>query len=72
MLVAVTVTDLVAVRSAQPPVPVIVYVRIAVPAANPVTTPDWLSTDAIAELLEAHVPPETLDENEVVAPAQTV
>ncbi len=35
-----TVTVLVAVASAQPPVPVIVYEIVAVPAATLVTTPE--------------------------------
>ena len=37
---AETVTVLVATASAQPPVPVIVYEIVAVPAATPVTTPE--------------------------------
>ncbi len=50
------VTVLVAVASAQPPVPVTVYVIVAVPAATPVTTPVEGSTVAMAELELDQVP----------------
>jgi hypothetical protein len=48
---AVTVTVLVDTASAQPPVPVIVYEMVAVPAATPVTTPAELTVaTAVFEL----------------------
>jgi hypothetical protein len=65
------VTVLVAVASEHPPVPVTVYVIVAVPAATPVTTPDEL-TVAIAVFDDVHVPPETVEVNVVLEPAQIV
>jgi hypothetical protein len=66
---AVTVTVLVTVALAQPPVPVTVYVIVVVPAAIPVITPD-VFTVAIAELLVVQVPPEIVEANVVVEPTQ--
>ena len=67
---AVTVTVLVAVASAHPPVPATVYVIVVVPAACPVTTPE-LFTVAVAVFELDQVPPETDDEKVVVDPSQT-
>jgi hypothetical protein len=41
---------------------------VAVPAATPVTTPVVELTVATVALLEAHVPPEVVDEKVDVAP----
>ena len=63
------VTVLVAVAFEQPPVPVTVYVIVAVPAATPVTTPEEF-TVATAVLLDVQAPPETVEEKVVVEPTQ--
>jgi len=52
-----TVTVRVAVAFEQPPVPVTVYVIVAVPAATPVTTPVEAFTVATAALLVDQAPP---------------
>jgi hypothetical protein len=62
---AVTVTVLVADTSEQPPVPVIVYVIVAVPTAIPVTSPLAASTVAIVFAELDHTPPETVELNVV-------
>jgi len=54
---AVTVTVRVAVALEQPPVPVTVYVIVAVPAATPVTTPVEAFTVATAASLVDQAPP---------------
>ena len=46
-----------AVAFGHPPVPVTVYVIVAVPAAFPVTTPVEAFTDAIVPFDDDHVPP---------------
>ena len=69
--VAVTVTDLVAVAFAQPPVPFLVYVMIAVPAVTPLTTPVEAFTVAIPVALLDQLPPDTVEVNVVVPPTQT-
>ena len=61
-----------AVTSEQPPVPAIVYVNVAVPAATPVITPVEALTVATAVLLDVHVPPVTVEAYAVVAPTNTV
>ena len=66
---AVTVTVLVAVAFAQPPLPATVYVIVAVPAEAPDTRPEAF-TVAIAELLVDHVPPVVVDEKVVFDPTQ--
>ena len=53
----VTVTVLLAVASLHPPVPVTVYVIVAVPAAIGVITPVFPSMVATAALLVVHAPP---------------
>ena len=67
---AVTVTDLVAVAFAQPPVPFLVYVMIAVPAVTPLTTPVEAFTVAIPVALLDQLPPDTVEVNVVVPPTQ--
>ncbi len=67
---AVTVTIRVAVALVQPPVPALVYVIIAVPAATPVTSPVEAFTVAIVESLLDQVPPETVDEKAAVPATQ--
>lgn len=54
---AMTVTVRVAVAFVQPPVPVTVYVMVAVPAETPVTTPVELFTLATPVLFDVHAPP---------------
>jgi hypothetical protein len=56
----------------QAPVPVFVYVIVAVPAVTPVTTPVDALTVATAVLLLDHVPPVTVEANVVVPPTKTV
>ena len=67
---AVTVMVLVAVAFAQPPVPFLVYVMIAVPAATPLTTPVEAFTVAIPVALLDQLPPDTVEVNVVVPPTQ--
>jgi len=67
---AVTVTVLVAVTLAQPPVPRTVYVIVAVPALTPVITPKAELIVATAVLEELQVPPADEEENVVVSPTQ--
>jgi hypothetical protein len=62
---AVTVTVLVAETSEQPPIPVTVYVIVAIPAAIPVTSPLVASTVAIVLAELDHAPPETVELNVV-------
>ena len=69
---AVTVTERVAVALAQPPVPVMVYVMVAVPELTPVTTPVELFTVAIPGLLEVHAPPLLPLVVNVVVPAEQI
>ena len=66
------VTVRVAVTSTHPPVPVIVYVIIAVPADTPVMAPEVGSTVAILVLELVHAPPVTVEPNVVVPPTQIV
>ena len=68
---AVTVTVLVAVTLLHPPVPVTVYLIVAVPGPAPVITPLEAFTVATPIASELHVPPEfPLDVNVVVPPTQ--
>ena len=68
---AYTITVLVAVASAQPPVPITVYFMLAVPGATPKITPVEAFTEAIPVAFEPHVPPVfPLDKNVVVSPTQ--
>ena len=63
--VELTFISLVATEFAQPFVPVIVYNTVAIPLPLPVTTP-VLDTVAILELDVDQVPPEFVEEKEVV------
>ena len=56
-MVSPTMTSKLAVTSAHPPVPVTVYLIVAVPAATPVTTPVLEFTVAIAVFKEDQDPP---------------
>lgn len=67
---AVTETERVAVEFEQPPVPVTVYVIVAVPAVTPVTTPVELFTVATAVFPLLHDPPEVVLLKFVVPPTQ--
>ena len=58
---AVTVTERMAVALAQPPVPVTVYVMVAVPAVKPVTRPVVALTLAMLVSLLIQVPPVMLE-----------
>ena len=58
---AVTVTERVAVALAQPPVPVTVYVMVAVPAVKPVTRPLVALTMAMLVSLLVQDPPVMLE-----------
>ena len=66
---AVTVIVLVAVAFEQPPVPVTVYVMVAVPAATPVIVPP--EAEAMLVLEEVQAPPETVEVKVVVEPTHT-
>jgi hypothetical protein len=66
--IAVTVIVLVAVASAQLPEPATVYVIVAVPDEIPVINP-FASIVATFVRSEVHVPPGSLEVNEVVDPA---
>ena len=68
---AVMITSLVAVTLAQPPIPTLVYVMVAVPAPRPVTRPENALTVAIEVADEDHEPPVTVELNCVVNPVQT-
>jgi len=68
---AVTVTVLVSVALAQPPVPTLVYVMVAVPAATPVIKPDEALIVAIEVAEDDQEPPVTVELNVVVNPVQT-
>ncbi len=68
---AVTVTVRVAVALVQPPVPALVYVIIAVPAATPVTRPVRALIVATPVALLDQIPPETVDVKVVVPPTHT-
>jgi hypothetical protein len=65
-----TVTVLVAVTLAQPPVPRTVYVMVAVPEATPVTSPEAAFIVAIVVSEELQVPPKVVEENVEVRPMQ--
>ena len=67
---AVTVTSLVAVALAQPPVPTTVYVIVDVPGAKPEINPDVPLIEATTVLLELQVPPVPLVVNVVVVEEQ--
>ena len=68
---AYTVTVLVTVALAHPPVPVTVYDIMAVPAAIPEITPVDAFTEAIPGRFEDHIPPVfPLEKNVVVPPTQ--
>jgi hypothetical protein len=67
---AVTVTVRVAVTFEHPPVPVTVYVIVAVPAVTPLIAPVELFTVAIAVLSELQEPPATVELNAVLPPIQ--
>ncbi len=58
---AVTVTSLVAVTLAHPPVPVTLYVIVAVPAVTPLIAPVDASIVATAGVPELQVPPATVE-----------
>jgi hypothetical protein len=66
---AVTVTVLVAVSFAQPPVPVITYLIVVVPAATGVITPVEL-TVATPVFTELHAPPPSPSVENVVVPSE--
>ena len=70
VLLGLTVTVRVAVAFAQPPVPFLVYVMIAVPAVTPLTTPVEAFTVAILVELLDQLPPDTVEVNVVVPPTQ--
>jgi len=61
--VAVTVTVRVSVAFEQPPVPLTVYVMVAVPAVIPVTRPEVALTVATAGVLLDQAPPEMVEVN---------
>ena len=65
--VIVSLTD----TSAHPPVPVIVYVIMDVPALTPVTAPVDASIVATEVVADVHVPPVT-DELSVVEPFEQI
>jgi hypothetical protein len=67
---AVTVTVLVAVAFAHPPVPATVYVIVAVPAVRPFIAPVVLFIVAIAVFELVHVPPLRVELNVEVPPTQ--
>ena len=67
----VTVMDRVAKSSGQPPAPDTVYVKIAVPADTPVTTPEVGSTVATAGFPDDQIPPGVEEEKVRVSPSQT-
>ena len=56
-MVSPTMTSKLAVTSAHPPVPVTVYLIVAVPAATPLTTPVEASTVATAVSEDDQDPP---------------
>jgi PPE-repeat protein len=66
----VTVTALVAVSFAQPPVPVITYLIVVVPAATGVITPVLASTVATPVFTELNVPPASPSDAKVVVPSE--
>ena len=68
---AVTVRSLVAVAFGQPPVPVTVYVIVAVPAATPVITPVFEFMVAIDVFDDDQLPPVCVEEKVVVNPTHT-
>ncbi len=68
----VTVTVLVAVESAHPPVPVIVYVIVDVPAATAVITPLDALTVAMVSSLLVHAPPLLPLDVKVVVPFEQI
>ena len=63
-----TIIDLLLLTSLQPPVPVTVYVISAFPGINVVTTPVVALTEATAGLVDAHVPPKTVEVYVVFTP----
>jgi len=67
----VTVIVLVAETLAQPPVPVTVYVMVAVPPVTPVTRPVDALTVATPGALLDQVPPEKVELKVVVPPTHT-
>ncbi len=69
---AVTVTVLVAVSFAQPPVPVTIYLIVVVPAATGVITPVLASTVAIPVFTELNAPPVSPFEENVVVPSEQI
>jgi hypothetical protein len=60
-MVEVTVTVRVSVAFEQPPVPLTVYVMVAVPAVIPVTRPEVALTVATAGVLLDQAPPEMVE-----------
>jgi hypothetical protein len=68
---AVTVTVLVAVSFAHPPVPVTMYLMVVVPAATAVTTPVVASTVATPVFTELNAPASPSEENVVVPSEHT-
>jgi hypothetical protein len=66
----VTVTVLVAVSFAHPPVPVITYLIVVVPAATGVITPVLASTVATPVFKELNVPPVSPSVENVVVPSE--
>jgi len=67
-----TVTVLVASASEQPPVPVIIYLIVAIPFAFPVINPVVALTDAIVGLEDSQLPPKTVELKVVELPTQIV
>lgn len=70
IILGFTVTVLVASVSEQPPVPVKIYLIVAVPLAFPVISPVVAFTDAIVGLEDSHLPPKTVELKVVELPTQ--
>lgn len=70
--VPTTVTVLVSIASAHPPIPTTLYVITDVPDVKPVIKPVAPSIVATLGLALVQVPPETVELNAVVNPAHTV
>jgi hypothetical protein len=66
----VTVTVLVAVSFAQPPVPVTIYLIVDVPAATPVINPVLALMVATLVLVELHAPPVSPSVLKVTVPSE--
>ena len=70
--VGLTVMALVAITSEHPPVPVIVYEIVALPAAIPVTSPKELTAPMVASLVVQAPPVSPFEVNWEVPSIQTV